>query len=233
MLQSYAVSWGQDRTNQAPSLAAGAPFYLATGRFEAHDEAELLTYLGFLGSRLVFLIDWNRARKQLRGFLRGEQRVALLAWAADAEVGHCGFLELGGARLINQAIEATSGSAMHFGDRLCDVLGDEAAQSFVRFVFRAATEGLRDHQSPGLILDRVHAELQAHFSSEGARLLQLANEHAGLIFEIATLVRDGTSAIGSPSDGESYRRLAKRARSFEHQADQLLVHGSQGGPTAP
>lgn len=223
MLQAYAVSWGEDRANQAASLAGGATFYLATGRFEAKDDAELLAYLGFLGSRLVFLIDWNRARKQLRGFLRGDQRRALLNWAAEAEVGHRGFLEMGGARLVNQAIEAAGGSAMHFGDRLCDVLGDEAAQSFLQFVFRAAMEGLRDHQSPSLIQDRVRAELQSHFSSEGTRLLQMASDHAGMIFEIATLVRDGVRGVGCGMNNGSYQRSAKRARRFEHEADQLVA----------
>jgi len=223
MLKSYAVSWDEQHTSQAPSLASGSPFYLATGRFEAKDDAELRAYLEFLGSRLVFLIDWNRARKQLRGFLRGGERMSLLGWAAEAEVGHRGFLELGGARLINQAIEAAGGSAMHFGDRLCDVLGDEAAQSFIQFVFRAAMEGLRDHQSRNLIQDRVRAELQSHFSSEGTRLLQLASDHAGMIFEIATLVRDGIRTIGAEPDSDRYRRLAKRARRFEHEADQSVI----------
>jgi uncharacterized protein Yka (UPF0111/DUF47 family) len=223
MLKPYQVSWGEDSTRQTPSVAAGTTFHLATGRFEAKDHDDLRAYLGFLASRLVFLIDWNRARKQLRGFLRGDQRAALLAWAAEAEVGHRGFLQLGGARLINQAIEDTGGSAMHFGDRLCDVLGNEAAQSLVQFVFRVATEGLRDHQSPSLIQDRVRAELQTHFASEGTRILQLASDHAGMIFEIATLVRDGIRAIGSGADGDSYQRLAKRARRFEHEADQLVA----------
>ena len=124
------------------ALAAGAPFYLATGRIEAADAEACRAYLEFLGSRLVFLIDWNRARKQLRGFLRGPDRIALLRWAAEAEIGHRGFLELGGARLVNEAIEATAGSSMHFGDRLCDVLGDAETLEFLRFVFKTATEGL-------------------------------------------------------------------------------------------
>jgi uncharacterized protein Yka (UPF0111/DUF47 family) len=176
-----------------------------------------------LASRLVFLIDWNRARKELRGFLRGKDRIALLAWAAEAEIGHRGFLELGGAQLINRAIEDTAGSAMHFGDRLCDVLGDGAAMNFIRFVFRTAMEGLRDRQSPGLIQDRVRAELQAHFSSEGKRLLQLASEQAAMIFEIASLVRDGIHSMESGDREGLYERLAKRAREFEHAADQLVA----------
>jgi uncharacterized protein Yka (UPF0111/DUF47 family) len=222
MLKAYAVVWSGERTGQTSALAEGATYYLATGRFDAADDAQLIEYLKLLGSRLVFLIDWNRARKQLRTFLNGTERIAVLSWAADAEIGHRGFLELGGARLINQAIEAAGGSAMHFGDRLCEVLGDDAARDFVEFVFRAATEGLREHQSPGLIQDRVRAELQTHFSGEGLRLLRLAGDHAGLIFEIATLVREGIRAIGAASDGD-YQHIGKRAREFEHEADQLVV----------
>lgn len=223
MLKCYAVAWSGERTSQTPGLGDGATYFLATGRCEATGEVQLLEYLKFLGSRLVFLIDWNRARKQLRTFLNGPRRIALLNWAAEEEIGHRGFLELGGARLINQAIEAAGGSAMRFGDRLCDVLGDEAAQNFVQFVFRAATEGLRDHQSPGLIQDRVRAELQTHFSNEALRLLGLASDHAGMIFEIATLVRDGIREVGAGSNGDGYKRIGKRARRFEHEADQLVA----------
>jgi uncharacterized protein Yka (UPF0111/DUF47 family) len=221
MLAPFPVSWGPAQTRMAEGLAGGAPFQLAIGRLEAADEAGLLAYLGFLGSRLVFLIDWNRARKELRGFLRAADRVAALEWAAAQEVGHRGFLELGGARLINQAIEAASAGAMHFGDRLCDVLGDAAAGAFVRFVLRAAGEGLRARQSQGLIRDRVRAELRTHFSNEGRRLLGVASEHAGLLFEIAGLVRDGIAAAASGEGGLD--RRARRARRFEHDADQAVA----------
>jgi len=220
MLKPSSTSWSENRSLRAESLAEGEPFYLITGRYECQDDADLRAYLEFLGSRLVFLIDWNRARKELRGFLRSRNRFDLLAWAAEQEIGHRGFLELGGARLIHTAIEETGNSAMHFGDRLCDVLGDEAAMEFVRFVLRSATDGLRQSQSPSLVHDRIAAELQAHFSSEEKRLFQLACDHAGLNFEIASLARDGIHAIGSPErDG----KLARRAREYEHDADQLLV----------
>jgi uncharacterized protein Yka (UPF0111/DUF47 family) len=222
-LKRYAVSWGAEENKRADSVVGGAPFYLVTGSFNARDSTELLEYVEFLGSHLVFLIDWNRARKELRGFLRGKDRIALLGWAAEAEVGHRGFLELGGAQLINRAIEDTAGSAMHFGDRLCDVLGDEAAIEFIRFVFQATAEGLRDHQSQALIQDRLRAELQAHFRSEGKHLFQLASEQAAMIFEIATLVQEGVRSMASGDRGAQYRQLARRARVFEHRADQLVV----------
>jgi len=180
MLARFAVSWSGEHSGAPASLPSGTEFTLATGRFEAKDEAELRRYLGFLGSRLVFLIDWNRARKQLRDFLGDEKRVELLRWVAEQEIGHRGFLELGGAKLINQAIEAAAGTAVHFGDRLSDMIGEEATMSFLRFVFRAASEGLTARQSHGLIRDRMRADLAAHFSNESRRLLQAAGDHAGL-----------------------------------------------------
>ena len=221
MLSRFAVTWSGERTEQRADLGGGTAFVLMTGQFVASDEAELRSYLTFLGSRLVFLIDWNRARKQLRSFLPGARRSELLRWAAEAEVGHRAFLQLGGARLINEAIEATAGSAVHFGDRLCDVLGEAAAMNFLQFSFRAASEGLLARHSRGLVRDRIRAELAVHFSNEAKRLLGVAADHAGLVFEIATLVRDGTRS--DATDADWFDRMAQRARAFEHDADQLVT----------
>jgi uncharacterized protein Yka (UPF0111/DUF47 family) len=191
---------------------------MTTGRYEAKDAGDCSDYLKFLGSRLVFLIDWNRARKQLRGFLRGPDRLALLVWAAEREIGHRGFLELGGAQLVNQAIEATAGSSMHFGDRLCDVLGDAESLKFMRTVFEAATDGLLSGQSQALIHDRIRVTLATHFSNEEQRLLGLAADHAGLIFELASLVREGLQ-----NGAQDPAKQARRARRFERDADRLVV----------
>jgi hypothetical protein len=221
MLKPRAVIWDKEST---AVLGAGAAFYVAAGRVDAKSIDDCCDYLAFLGSRLVFLIDWNRARKQLRGFLRGPDRLALLSWAAESETGHRGFLELGGERLVNQAIEATAGSSMHFGDRLCSVLGDGEALKFMRFVFQAATEGLVSGQSQALIHDRIRVTLAGHFSNEERQLLRLAADHAGLIFELATSVRDGLQA---GSDGAGKR--ARRARRFEHDADHLVMQTREAG----
>jgi uncharacterized protein Yka (UPF0111/DUF47 family) len=214
MLKSRNPTWEAQRTSV---LSAGAPFYLATGRFTAADPDACRDNLTFLGSRLVFLIDWNRARKQLRQFLRGPDRLALLAWAAETETGHRGFLELGGARLVNQAIEAAAGASMHFGDRLCDILGDTETLAFLRVVFQTATTGLLSGASHALIHDRIRVALAEHFSNQERQLLRIASDHAGLIFELASLVRDSVQA----SAGHPDRRI-KRARRFEHDADLLV-----------
>lgn len=220
MLAGKSPVW---ETTQPGQIAGGTAFTLTTGRIDAADEAALRDALSFLGSRLVFLIDWNRARKQLRVFLPRVPRLALLHWAAAQEVGHRGFLELGGARLINQAIEAADGSAMHFGDRLCDVLGVAETEQFLRFVLRGATDCLTARRSPSLLRDRIRAELGRHFSNERRRLLRMAADHAGLIFELASLVRDGVLGLGAPDTGPAQERSLQRARGFEHDADRLVA----------
>jgi uncharacterized protein Yka (UPF0111/DUF47 family) len=221
LLAQFAVTWTNPNSSQSATLAGGAPFFLSTCSFAAKDREQLLAYLDHLGSRLVFLIDWNRARKQLRGFLKGDQRLRLLCWAADTNVGHRGFLELGGAQLIWGAVETAGATAIHLGDRLSDVLGDESAFAFVQFTFKTATEGLLAHQSDSLIRDRIRAELLTHLNTAEARLLAIALDHAGLIFEIATGLRD--RVLAPPADGAKPDALAKRARHWEHEADALVV----------
>ena len=110
---------------------------------------------------------------------------------------------------------------MHFGDRLCDTLGVADTEVFLRFVLRAATEGLLARQSSALIRDRVRAEMARHLSNEEHRLLLLASEHAGLIFELASLVHEGllSASAGGADDGG----LAAYARNFEHDADELVL----------
>lgn len=210
MLSRFAISWASRPASDNAAQVSGEPFMLATGTFHAVDEHECGAYLEWLGSRLVFLIDWNRARKSLRGFLDDKHRFEVLSWAAREEIGHRGFLELGGAQIINRAIEETGGSAIHFGARLCDVIGADETTAFFEFVFRAATTGLLEKQSQSLIRDRIVAELRGHFGNERRRLLQLASDHACLIFELAVQLRDSEIDAG-------------RASALEHDADQLVI----------
>ena len=215
MLAPRGFTWEAEQTGVLPQ---GSSFRLATGQLLTADDAACRADLTFLGARLVFLIDWNHARKALRGFLSGADRTALLAWAAETEIGHRAFLEQGGAELVNRAIEAVAGSAMRFGDRLCDVLGAAETTSFLRFVFRAATEGMLAGQSHRLIQDRVRVALAGQFSNEERQLLQRAAEHAGMVFDLATLVCSGVQ-----DDAAHRTRRARHARRIEHDADEIVA----------
>ncbi|MBN8872183.1 MAG: hypothetical protein J0H67_05055 [Rhodospirillales bacterium] len=214
MLSGHPVTWTVSQSGQL----GGTPFHMATGRLDAADETACRAFLTTLGARLVFLIDWNRARRQLRAFLPGGPRVALLRWAAEQEVGHRGFLALGGAKLVNEAIEAAAGSAMHFGDRLSDVLGVAETEAFLRFVLTGATGCLRQRRSVSLLRDRIRAELARHFSNEQTRLIGLAADHAGLVFELASLARDGALAMAEAG----LDRQQARAADYERDADRLV-----------
>jgi uncharacterized protein Yka (UPF0111/DUF47 family) len=218
MLSRYNPAW---ETSPARRLGEGDQFDLTVGTWTASDTPQCLEYLAFLGSRLVFLIDWNRARKQLRGFLPSPARLRVLREAARLDVGHRAFLELGGARLVNQAIEAIGDSAVHFGDRLSDVLGVAETETFLIFALRAAAEGMLAHQSASLIRDRVRVELSRHFSNEERRLLRLAAEHAGLIGELALLSQEAMLIVAAGEGGVS--TCAARASRFEHDADGICA----------
>jgi len=51
----------------------------------------------------------------------------------------------------------------------------------------------------------------------------MAADHAGLIFELASLVRDGVLALGAPDAGPARDRAQQRARGYEHDADRLVA----------
>jgi hypothetical protein len=57
MLSRFPVTWSGERSEQQAAVVDGAAFALVTGQFTAKDECELCSYLEFLGSRLVFLIE--------------------------------------------------------------------------------------------------------------------------------------------------------------------------------
>ena len=118
LFKPFAVTWEETRARHSETIGQEANYYLCLGRYEAPDSQALARYLAFLGSRIVFLIDWNRARKRLREFLRKGDAVRLLRWAAGNNVGHRGFLKLGGERLLYEAIEYAQQTPLHYGERL-------------------------------------------------------------------------------------------------------------------
>jgi hypothetical protein len=66
LFDRFVVRWEDTVSRRAQGLRE--LYHLCLGTFTTNDRDSLLSYLTFLGSRLVFLIDWNRARKRLRRF---------------------------------------------------------------------------------------------------------------------------------------------------------------------
>lgn len=216
LLARWPLTWN-DTLSRSDAAFEDGIYHLAVGSYAAPDRTALEQYLEFLGSRLVFLIDWNRARKRLRLLLRKKDALALLRWAAEEEVGHMAFLKAGGEQLVFEALASLGKTPAAFGARLDDVLGSKAAVQYLRFVFRAATEALREGRPDALLLDEIRVELLGSLLSVRHTVLDYASEQVGLAIEIASAVRD--ALIGGGASPES---VARRAKEWERRADELV-----------
>ncbi len=211
-------------------------YHLCRGTYQARDEPDLEAYLTFLGSRLVFLIDWNRARKRLRKFAPRRVCLDVLRSAANHDYGHMGFLTLGGDQLIFKALDASGRLPLPPGGQLSDVLGAERTAEFLEFTLRTAAEGLRSGRSEFLVRDQISAELRHYIETAHQGLLGVAAEHSALIVELATAARDLLLGPGV-ADEKRLERTVNRARQWEHRADGLVTRvrmavrrGNETGP---
>jgi uncharacterized protein Yka (UPF0111/DUF47 family) len=219
MLANFPVKWDDTRSRNESALEDGM-YHLSTGVFAAKDEPDLVDYLRHLGSRLVFLIDWNRARKRLQRFLSKKAAIGLLAWAAEQEVGHMPFLSMGAEQLVYDALEFVSKGAIRPGETMEDKLGVRNVSEYLKFVLKTCSEARSEGASAALVVDKIRAELFGYLRNVTDELYDLASDHAGLLFEIAGAVH---AAIVAPvADSESLARLVARTGKWESLADKLL-----------
>jgi hypothetical protein len=164
LLSPWPVDW-EDTRSRSDKAIEGGLYHLASARFEAGDETELTRFLERLGSRLVFIIDWNRARKRLRRLVGRRTAIELLRWAAERGHGHIAFLRAGADGLVYDALEFAGGRAVHAGESLQDVLGASAAEQYLRAVLRICSDGLLAGKAVSLVQDEVRAELTGYLRS--------------------------------------------------------------------
>lgn len=220
MMEGFDVEWS-DALHRRGGGTIG-DHHMVTGRYEAPDRNALEAYLHHLGSRLVFLIDWNRARKRLGTVVKNKDAVALLRWAADHDYGHMAFLEMGGERLVFDAVEQAGRTPARYGEQLRDVLGNEATIEFLRFTIRAAAEGAATGKSELLVRDELRVEMQKHVRARHRELLDAAAEHGSLVAESALALRAALVRLGLADGGAYLHRVSARARVWEHRADEIL-----------
>lgn len=220
LFEGYEVNW-QDTRSRKDAAMEGGVYHLCVGNYMAPGNAQLRRYLDHLGSRLVFLIDWNRARKRLRLFLPGKAAIELLKWAADEDVGHMAWLKAGGEQLIFDAMSVAHGGQLRPGERLDQMLTESRAVQFLHFTLRQALDGLRQGRPASLIADEIRTELASQVRSTEDALLDTALEHAGLIVELADTVRSVLAAAQAARPHE-VAALAERAKDWETAADQEL-----------
>jgi uncharacterized protein Yka (UPF0111/DUF47 family) len=222
LFETTTLVWEETRSRPT-HLGEDDAYHLCLGRMRAKDPSELERFLAFLGSRLVFLIDWNRARKRLQNFVGKRDSIAILKWAADNNHGHRAFLQLGGEQLVFDALARLKNAPIRYGQRLDDVLGREGVVSYLQLVLRATSQGLLEGRSERLIRDEVRAELLSHFHSTQQDLLVLAGDHAALIAELAESMREALLEAEDAIDGSTLAKIAGRAKTSEKNADDLVT----------
>ena len=221
LFEKFDVKWS-DTLSKTPSAGKLDIYHLSTGTYTAKDMASLQQFLTYFGSRLVFLIDWNRARKRLRNFLPNTDAVAVLKWAADQDIGHVGFLQLGGERLVYDALQLSPQVPLRYGEPLHQILGKEKTREYLQWVLKTAARGLLSNTSKLLLQDEIRAELLRYFRSTREEVMELCEEHAAFTIEVATVVVESLQHIRLGTGLDKASLNARRAKDWERDADELV-----------
>jgi len=221
LMSSFDVRWEGPDARTSDAIESGT-YLLTTGTHRAESRADLEHYLSHVGSRLVFLIDWNRMRKRLRGFVSKKRAVEILKWAADNDYGHRGLIEIGGEQALAEAVEFAAGERLRYGDRLDRLIGEECAHDFLCHAMRAASSGLIAQRSRRAVLDEIKADLRRYFENAGLVIFDIATRHAACGYDIAVTLREAFEGIGVPGRAAWMAKCAARAVAWEARADRLL-----------
>ncbi|HDR73298.1 MAG TPA: hypothetical protein ENN85_05260 [Methanoculleus sp.] len=222
LFEGWHVRWHDTVSKTADSRFEQEVYHLSVGTYQAQDADELKRFLDHLGSRIVFMIDWNRARKRLRNFVRNSDAIGILSWAAHNNIGHRAWLQLGGESLIYGALESVTGAAVRPGEPLHQIIGRENAVNYLKWVLDTTKNSLVANHSLLLVRDEIKAELQRYFRSVNEELLSLIEEHTYLAFDVATAVRDSLLSIQRSCDKACIERSARRAKQWETRADDIV-----------
>lgn len=217
LLQAQGFAWSLFEPRTTEGLNQGKPYQVGRAVLQAADSQALEAGLAAIASRIVFVIDWNRARKRLQTFVRKPVAVAVLRHAAEQESGHMAWLLAGGEQLVFEAMQAVDNEAFRIGDRLDQVLGEAATQNFLQDLLRVASSKLREQQPLALIADEARLLL--------ARVLQrrtfefdLLAEHAAYGHAIALALCESLE-----QGPEGVADAVQRAKGWERKADHLLM----------
>ncbi len=221
LFESFDVAWETTEQRRSEALVSGE-YMLATGTFQAADEGQVRRYLGHLGSRIVYLIDWNKMRKRLRGFVGKEQAIAILKWAAENDYGHRGLLEIGGEEALADAIEFAAASRLRYGQRLDALISEKRAVEFLKEAMKAASIGLRQRRSRRSINDEIKARLRGYFESERLGIFRIAAAHAAVGYDLALALFEAVLKGASGGETQWLGRFAEMAARLESRADSLL-----------
>ncbi|QDF36398.1 hypothetical protein [Bradyrhizobium symbiodeficiens] len=222
LFDKFEATWsGLDR-HTAAGLGDDNSFYLVTGQFQASHAADRNEFLTAVGGALVFLIDWNKARKLLRTWVAKDDAARILGWAARHRIGHRGFLELGGNELLGSAVRNAAPARIGFGERLDQALGRTAAIDFLKAALRASTAALLTGRSVRTVRDQIEADLVRHLERVDGALLAAVLRQIGLAHDVVAAISRHIDAlrVGRPADPTL---LARRCGAIEQKADRIAL----------
>jgi uncharacterized protein Yka (UPF0111/DUF47 family) len=225
LLGQIGATWSDAGSRATEGLNAGETYCVGTATFDCADEAALTAALEGLGSRIVFLIDWNRARKRLRLLVGKANSVSILAESARREIGHMGWLNAGAEGLLFGAMEAVGGEFFRIGERLDSVLGDEHAREFMIDTMASVSQAMQEHQPLPRIADSIRLLLLRYLGQQ-RDVFELLSEHAAFCHELAEGLRDAL-AHALERDSKAAGKLAGRAKGWEHEADLLVMRSRE------
>jgi uncharacterized protein Yka (UPF0111/DUF47 family) len=216
MLEDIGFEWTVFDPRTTDGLNQGKPYQVGNAVIKAADNEALLKALEAVGSRIVFVIDWNRARKRLQAFVRKPVALAVLRFAADQDLGHMAWLMAGGEQLVFEAMQAVDGEAFRVGDRLDQVLGEAATQTFLQDLLRVASVKLREELPVALIADEARLLLARALQRRSFEYDLLA-EHAAYCHALALALSNGLEFASRTADD------LQRAKNWERKADHVLM----------
>lgn len=225
MLETAGFVWSVSEPITSPGLNADKPYQTGVAVLANTTPLALQKGLEAVGSRMVFVIDWNRARKRLQSFVRKPQALSLLRDAADHDWGHMAWLLAGGERLVFDAMQAADSEAFRVGDRLDDVLGEETASAFLLELMRIASVMLRQQLPLAMVADEARM-LLARMLRKRTFEFDLLAEHAAFCHAIALNLCSALDG-GIVLDEAHNSSLVQRAKTWERKADHLLMEARQ------
>jgi uncharacterized protein Yka (UPF0111/DUF47 family) len=216
LLEPQHVTWSADAGGSRED-----GYDMSVGSHTAADEDALDHFLTYLGSRLVFLIGWNRARKRLSRVVKKSDAAELLKWAADNNIGHEGFLKAGDVRLIHSALDRAAPTQIYYGARLDEILGRDAAKRFLMSVLRLASAGVARRSSPRLIDDEIEAELMMYLQRSDRSFLGAIADHAMVLAEMVEWIRHAITQLKNHAHADGAPAAAV-LKSWKADADAII-----------
>jgi uncharacterized protein Yka (UPF0111/DUF47 family) len=221
LIAEAGFEWSVLEPQKTADLNEGRPYIVGYAVCKAKSAQALLDSLEAAASKIVFVIDWNRARKRLQQFVSKPTAMNILHYCAAQEVGHMAWLIAGGERLVYDAMQAVGSDAFRIGDRLDQVIGEAAAQSYLQSLMGEASVKLRQKQPLALVADEARV-LLARVMRQYSHEFDLLTEHAAICHAICHILCDALASVDRHSQ-EFLGELSKQAKGLERRADHLLM----------